>query len=135
MILTSDLRFFRPVTKVKNINKCRTILDFKNIVLFLIHQGMWILRAIAILITFHTKTNQQHTHNFLMKSLITPHPHPQVHHDLTRCNNYTVDNGQGADNDEYRAGLCCKVKGLRYGREHNLRGQREDEERGSGMCT
>ena len=38
--LTIYLRFFRPVTKVKNTNNCKAVLDFKHMGLFLICQGM-----------------------------------------------------------------------------------------------
>ena len=39
--LTSDLIFFRPVMKVKYINNCKEIFDFKHMGLFIICQGVW----------------------------------------------------------------------------------------------
>ena len=46
--LTCDLRFFKPVTKVKYINNCKEIFDFELMLLFLIYQGMCYLRDHAI---------------------------------------------------------------------------------------
>ena len=39
------------------------------------------------------------------------------------------------DQDKNLGGVCCKVKGWRYGGEHNGRKKWEDEEIGGGMFT
>ena len=50
----ASVRIFPPfylqvtVVKVKYINKYKDVLYFKQMVLFLIFQGMWVLRALAI---------------------------------------------------------------------------------------
>ena len=46
--LTSGLTFFRPVMKVKYINNCGEIFDFKWMGLFLICQRKWALRDRAV---------------------------------------------------------------------------------------
>ena len=49
--LASNLRFFRTVTKVKNINNYKSIFYFKHMGSFMICQGMWGLRNHAIWVT------------------------------------------------------------------------------------
>ena len=39
--LTSDLILFRPVMKVKYVNNCKVVFNFKQMGLFLIYQGTW----------------------------------------------------------------------------------------------
>ena len=48
--LTSDLWFFRPVTKVKYIQKCKAPFNFKHMELFQIFQVMWGLEGLRDMI-------------------------------------------------------------------------------------
>ena len=88
--LTSNLILFRPIMKVKSINKCEAILNYKQMILFIICQSMWSLRVFAIWFAerrvifsnargnvflayffvgnnFHTKKNEQNNHYSLLK--------------------------------------------------------------------
>ena len=67
--LTSDLRFLRPVMKVKYIDNCKAILDFKQMGLFLIYQGIWGLRARTIWLAERGIFPSQRPGNFLLASI------------------------------------------------------------------
>ena len=63
-----------------------------------------------------------------------PHTHTQVHHELTCSHKYTGDDGEEADQDGDRCGVCYKGKGRIDGGQQKGGKKLEDEERGGGMC-
>ena len=132
----SDLIFFRPVIKLKNINNSKAIFDFEQIILFIICQkcGAWVVCAIwfsergvigsqstgdfllasgFIWNYFSHKKNQHHI-RYLLLYLLNATP-TQVNHDLTCCHNCRRDEGEEVNQDENRAGVCCKGKGWKDG--------------------
>ena len=71
----------------------------------------------------------------LLKSIPPPPPPTtQFEYYLTYFLNKKGYDGEEADQDEDRGGVCCKVKFRRNGGEHKLGKKQEDEERGVGVC-
>ena len=54
--LTINLILFRPVTKVKYINNCKAVFDFKHMGLFLIYQGLWALGILSNCLTLGSRS-------------------------------------------------------------------------------
>ena len=81
---------------------------------------------------FSHKKNQHHI-RYLLLYLLNATP-TQVNHDLTCCHNCRRDEGEEVNQDENRAGVCCKGKGWKDGVKHKRRKNQEDKERGGGMC-
>ena len=131
--LTNILIFFGPVMKVKHLNNCKVVFDFKQMELFRISQGMcrlggimWyallgegvlILNAWAILcwllfllgLLFTQKTNQRQ--NIYSWMQLIKYPPPQFYHDINCCNKCRGSEGEESDQDKNWGGVCCKVKG------------------------
>ena len=85
-------------------------------------------------ITFHTKNKS--TAHWLFAAEVANHitSSPQVHHEITCCKYYTVDDWKEAHQEKNWGGVCCKGKGWRDGGEHRGGKNQEDEERSDGMC-
>ena len=127
--------------------------------LFLIYQGMWVLRDRVLWFNERCVFPSWRRGNFLLASFFCwdyfshkkqinstlaicccnfwspprPCPPPQVHHELTCCQDCTGDDGEEAEQDKHWGGVCCKGKGWRYGGEQNVGKNHEDEERADGM--
>ena len=67
--LSSDLRLFRPVIKVKHLNNCEEIFYFKHMGLFLTCQGIWGLRDRTIWFSERGFFPSQCPGNFLLDSV------------------------------------------------------------------